>query len=68
MEDHIYKIIEITGTSDKSSDQAIANAIEKASNSVKNMRWFRVVETRGSINEGSVDRWQVTIKVGFTMH
>ena len=68
MEDHIYKIIEITGTSDRSSDQAIANAIEKASNSVKNMRWFRVVETRGSINEGSVDRWQVTIKVGFTMH
>jgi len=68
MEDHIYKIIEITGTSNKSSDQAISNAIEKASNSVKNMRWFRVVETRGSINEGSVDRWQVTIKVGFTMH
>ena len=68
MEDHVYKIIEITGTSNKSSDHAVENAIAKATNSISNMRWFKVTETRGSIDEGKIDRWQVTIKVGFTMH
>ncbi len=68
MEDHIYKIIEITGTSNKSSDNAIENAIAKATNSISNMRWFQVTETRGSIDDGKIERWQVTIKVGFTMH
>ena len=68
MEDHVYKIIEITGTSNKSSDHAIENAIAKATNSISNMRWFTVTETRGSIDGGKVGRWQVTIKVGFTMH
>lgn len=67
MEDHIYKKIEIIGTSDKSSDDAIKNALSRASASIKNLRWFEVVETRGSIVEGDVERWQVTIKVGFTM-
>ncbi len=68
MDDHIYKIIEITGTSDKSSDEAVENAIAKASNSINNVRWFQVTETRGSIDNGKVGRWQVTVKLGFTMN
>jgi len=67
MEDHIYKKIEIIGTSDKSSDDAVKNALSRASSSIKNLRWFEVVETRGSIADGAIERWQVTIKVGFTM-
>jgi len=67
MEDHIYKKIEIIGTSDKSSDDAIKNALSRASSSIKNLRWFEVIETRGSITDGTIERWQVTIKVGFTM-
>ncbi|MBU2951497.1 dodecin family protein [Tamlana agarivorans] len=67
MEDHIYKIIEIVGTSDKSSDDAVTNALNKASKSIQNLRWFEVTNTRGNIKDGKVDRWQVTIKLGFTM-
>jgi len=67
MENHIYKKIEITGTSDKSSNDAVEKAIAKVSNSIQNLRWFEVVETRGSIKDGAVDRWQVTVKIGFTM-
>ena len=68
MGNHIYKKVEIVGTSEKSSDDAIHNALTKASRSIKNLRWFELVETRGSINEGVIERWQVTIKVGFTMN
>ncbi len=67
MEDHVYKKIEIIGTSEESSDDAIKNALYKASRSVQNLRWFEVVETRGNIVNGSIERWQVTIKIGFTM-
>lgn len=67
MENHVYKKIEITGTSANSSDEAIENAIARAKKSIHNLRWFEVIETRGVINDGSIDRWQVTIKVGFTM-
>lgn len=67
MSDHIYKIIELTGSSKESSDQAIKNAVERASQSVRNMRWFEVVETRGHIDQGKIAHWQVTIKVGFTL-
>jgi len=67
MENHIYKKIEITGTSEKSSNDAVEKAIAKVSNSIQNLRWFEVVETRGSIKDGAVDRWQVTVKIGFTM-
>ena len=67
MEDHVYKKIEIVGTSEISSDAALHSAIEKASNSIHNLRWFEITETRGSIKDGAIDRWQVTIKVGFTM-
>jgi flavin-binding protein dodecin len=67
MEDHTYKKIEIVGTSDKSSDDAVQNALNRASKSVDHLRWFEVVETRGSIKDGNIDRWQVTLKIGFTM-
>lgn len=68
MEDHIYKIIEIVGTSNTSSDDAVSNALAKASKSVQNLRWFEVTNTRGNIENGKVDRWQVTLKIGFTMN
>ena len=68
MGNHIYKKVEIVGTSEKSSDDAIRNALTKASKSIKNLRWFELIETRGSINEGVLERWQVTVKVGFTMN
>ena len=68
MGNHIYKKVEIVGTSEKSSDDAIRNALTKASSSIQKLRWFELIETRGSINEGSIERWQVTVKVGFTMN
>lgn len=68
MDDHIYKIIEITGTSSSSSDEAVSNAVSKASATITNIKWFQVVETRGSVVDGKVDRWQVTVKLGFTMN
>lgn len=67
MSDHIYKKIELTGTSTKGTDEAIENAIKKAGQSVQNLRWFEVVETRGHIVNNKVDHWQVTIKIGFTL-
>lgn len=67
MTDHVYKIIEITGTSTKSIEEAVQNALTRASATVRNMRWFQVIETRGSINNAQVAHWQVTIKIGFTL-
>ncbi len=65
MDNHVYKQIEITGSSDKGTDDAIRNAIAKAGESVKHMDWFNVVETRGYIEQAAVKHWQVTIKIGF---
>jgi len=65
--DHIYKKIEITGSSAESQEQAIRNAVGKAAESIRNMRWFEVVETRGHIDDQKVAHWQVTIKIGFTL-
>ena len=67
MPDHVYKQLELTGSSVKSSDDAIRTAIAKAAKTVRNMHWFEVVETRGHIDGGTVAHWQVTIKVGFTL-
>ena len=67
MNDHIYKKIELVGTSTTGIEDAVNRAIEKASKSVRNMRWFEVVETRGQIEEGKVAHWQVTIEVGFKL-
>ncbi len=68
MEDHIYKKIEIVGTSSNSTDEAVQNAIAKASKTVRNLRWFEIIDSRGSIRDGKVEHWQVTIKLGFTMN
>ena len=67
MSDHIYKKIEIVGSSPVGIEDAVKNAIEKASKSLRNLRWFEVVETRGQIEQGKVAHWQVTMKVGFTL-
>ena len=67
MNEHVYKTIEITGSSQKGPDDAIRVAIEKASKTVHNLRWFQVVDTRGEIEGGKVAHWQVTMKVGFTL-
>lgn len=67
MSDNIYKMIEIVGTSTKSSDDAIKTAIEKASKSLHNLNWFQVQEIRGNIVNGKVDHYQVTLKVGFRL-
>lgn len=67
MTDHVYKQIKLTGSSTKSIEDAVTNAITKASATIKNMRWFQVVETRGHIDNGQVAHWQVTIEVGFTL-
>ncbi len=67
MSEHVYKSIEITGSSTKGSDDAIRNAISKAADSVHNMDWFEVVETRGHIADGKVGHWQVTVKIGFRL-
>jgi flavin-binding protein dodecin len=65
MSEHTYKHIELTGSSAESSDQAIQNAIAKASTSVKHMHWFQVIDTRGYVEGDGVKYWQVTIKIGF---
>ena len=67
MSDHTYKKIELVGTSTESSDQAVKNALAKASKSVHNMDWLEVQETRGHIVDGEVSHWQVVIKVGFRL-
>ena len=67
MSDHVYKKIELTGSSIKSMEDAVSTAIAKASLSLQNIRWFEVIETRGQVKDGKVAHWQVTIKVGFTL-
>jgi len=67
MSDHVYKSLELTGSSSKSSDDAVRNAIAKAAKTVRNMHWFHVTETRGHVDGGKVAHWQVTLKVGFTL-
>ncbi len=67
MANHVYKKIELVGSSPNSMDEAIQNAVQKASQTIRNMRWFEVVETRGQIEDDQIAHWQVTIKVGFTL-
>jgi flavin-binding protein dodecin len=67
MKDHVYKQIELTGTSTTSIEDAVDKAIKLAHKTVKNLSWFQVIETRGTIDKGKVQHWQVTIKVGFTV-
>ena len=67
MSDHVYKKIELVGSSPDGFDAAVKNALERASQTIRNMRWFEVTETRGQIENGQVNHWQVTLKVGFTL-
>ena len=65
MNGSVFKLIELTGTSTNSIEEAVQNAIAMAEESVRQMRWFEVVETRGTIDNGKIGEWQVTVKVGF---
>lgn len=67
MPNHIYKKLEIVGTSPNSIEEAVANAISHASKTVRGLRWFEVSETRGDIVDGKVAHWQVTVKIGFSL-
>jgi len=67
MSEHVYKILELTGSSSRGIQPAIENAIAKAGKTMRNMHWFEVCETRGHIAEGKVAHWQVTLKIGFTL-
>lgn len=67
MKDPVYKLIELTGTSASSIEDAVEKAIQRAHKTIENLRWFQVVETRGNIEKGKVHHWQVTIKVGFAV-
>jgi dodecin len=64
---HVYKTLELTGSSTSGSDDAIRTAIERASKTVRSMDWFEVVETRGRIEDGKIAHWQVTLKIGFRL-
>jgi flavin-binding protein dodecin len=66
-EEHIYRVIELAGTSDKSIEDAISSAVARANQTIRHLRWFEVVQTRGHIENGRVAHFQVTLKVGFTM-
>ena len=67
MADHIYKKIELTGSSTNSIEEAVQNALSRAAKTIRKMRWFEIVETRGHIENDKVAHWQVTLKVGFTL-
>ena len=67
MKDKVYKLIEITGTSTKSIEEAVNTALKRAGKTIQNLSWFQIVETRGSIDRNQVHHWQVTIKVGFAV-
>jgi len=67
MSDHVYKTIELVGSSNKGMEDAVEKAVGKAAATVRNLRWFEVLDTRGHIDGGRVVHWQVTVKLGFTL-
>jgi flavin-binding protein dodecin len=67
MTEHVYKIVDIVGSSSKGTDDAIQNAIARASKTLKNLDWFEVVETRGHLKDGKIAHYQVTLKIGFRL-
>ncbi len=67
MKDHVYKILDLAGSSDKSIEDAIQNAIARASKTIREMKWFEVMQTRGHIENGSVRHYQVVLRIGFTL-
>ena len=66
-DDHVYRVIEITGSSSKSIDDAIQTAVTRASKTLRHLRWFEVLQTRGHLDEGKIQHYQVTLKLGFTI-
>jgi flavin-binding protein dodecin len=67
MKDHVYKLIELTGSSTVSMEDAINRALKRASKSVRHLRWFQVTEIRGDVDKNKVAHWQITLKAGFTV-
>lgn len=67
MNDKVYKLIELTGTSTTGIEDAVNTALKRAGKNIKNLSWFQIIETRGSIEQNQVAHWQVTVKVGFTV-
>ena len=67
MSNHVYKLLELTGSSTVSIEDAVSGAIAKANETLRNIHWFEVTETRGHVTDGKVAHWQVTLKVGFTL-
>jgi len=67
MKNKVYKLIELTGTSTKSIEEAVNTALTRAGKTIHNLGWFQIVETRGSVEKKQVKHWQVTIKVGFAV-
>ncbi|MGH8241537.1 MAG: dodecin [Steroidobacteraceae bacterium] len=65
MSDHVYRVVEVVGSSSDSTDQAVKNAIARTNETVRNVEWFEVVETRGHVENGAIAHYQVTVKVGF---
>lgn len=68
MSEHTYKLLELVGSSPNGIQAAVENAVARAGKTLRNLRWFEVVETRGHIEGGKIAHWQVTIKVGFTLN
>jgi hypothetical protein len=67
MNEHVYKVIDLVGSSEKSIEDAVQTAVSRASETMRNLRWFQVVETRGQIENGKVRYYQVGLRVGFTL-
>ncbi|HZZ34492.1 MAG TPA: dodecin [Caulobacteraceae bacterium] len=67
MPDHVYKLVEIVGSSETSVEDAINGAVARANKTLRNLRWFEVAQTRGEIRDGKVQSFQVQLRVGFTM-
>jgi flavin-binding protein dodecin len=65
--DHVYKTIELVGSSSRGVEDAVQKAIAKAAETVRNIRWFEVLDTRGHVENGKVAHWQITVKLGFTL-
>jgi dodecin len=67
MSDHVYKQVELTGSSTKSIEDAVQNALSRASKTLRNLRWFEITDIRGHLEDGRIAHWQITMKIGFTL-
>jgi len=67
MQDHVYKLVDLVGTSTSSIEEAIQNAVSRANETIRDLRWFEVVQTRGHIEDGKIDHYQVVLRVAFTL-